>query len=365
MTFEHAFTRVLLEILQEAFGDSAIQIFQASDLLQYLNIKTKSAEHGSKSRPAFANHYALYVLIEDYLQKGYLTSGNYAAYEGARFVDLFQRQRQLPFGGKLQNHALNHRLNEEFKRYFPQSPDMPILRDTSTGRYWMNEKLLRIQVGEQQFNLATVILKIIERYIDIRKSSFEAFLGTLSELQQQPSSQATSFIRTLLQPQVEARLFEIVSYAILKIYYADQTVLWGENRDILRSEPLHLYKTGRTNANDGGIDFVMKPLGRFFQVTETVDFQKYFLDIDKIHRYPLTFVVKSLDTPEQILEKIKNQAEQRYPDERIVQRYLQSIEEIINIPTLITCLEKILQKEQVALVLKEIILQSKVEFNYD
>ena len=50
-----------------------------------------------------------------------------------------------------------------------------------------------------------------------------------------------------------------------------------------------LYKTGRTNANDGGIDFVMRPLGRFFQVTETVDVNKYFLDIDKIQRFPLTF----------------------------------------------------------------------------
>ncbi len=27
---------------------------------------------------------------------------------------------------------------------------------------------------------------------------------------------------------------------------------------------LQLYKTGRTNANDGGIDFVMRPIGRFF-----------------------------------------------------------------------------------------------------
>ena len=48
---------------------------------------------------------------------------------------------------------------------------------------------------------------------------------------------------------------------------------------------MKLYKTGRTNANDGGIDFVMKPLGRFFQVTETLDFKKYFLDIDKIETF--------------------------------------------------------------------------------
>ncbi|WP_143437709.1 hypothetical protein [Hydrocoleum sp. CS-953] len=54
----------------------------------------------------------------------------------------------------------------------------------------------------------------------------------------------------------------------------------------IQQENLKFYKTGRTNANDGGIDFVMKPLGRFFQVTETTDFKKFFLDTDKIEKYP-------------------------------------------------------------------------------
>ncbi len=37
----------------------------------------------------------------------------------------------------------------------------------------------------------------------------------------------------------------------------------------------------------------MKPLGLFFQVTETVEAGKYFLDIDKVQRYPITFVVNT------------------------------------------------------------------------
>lgn len=40
------------------------------------------------------------------------------------------------------------------------------------------------------------------------------------------------------------------------------------------------------------IQFVMKPLGRFFQFTEAIDVNKYFMDIDKIQRIPLAFVVK-------------------------------------------------------------------------
>lgn len=75
-----------------------------------------------------------------------------------------------------------------------------------------------------------------------------------------------------------------MSYSILKFYYHDQTVYFGFDLDGLQEENLHLYKTGRTNANDGGIDFVMRPLGRFFQVTETLNVNKYFLDIDKIER---------------------------------------------------------------------------------
>jgi hypothetical protein len=73
---------------------------------------------------------------------------------------------------------------------------------------------------------------------------------------------------------------------------------------------LKLYKTGRTNANDGGIDFVMKPLGRFFQVTETLDFKKYFLDIDKIQKYPVTFVIKSVEGVELLKKKNSRQREQ-------------------------------------------------------
>jgi hypothetical protein len=74
----------------------------------------------------------------------------------------------------------------------------------------------------------------------------------------------------LLAPNRDARVFEIVSFAILKLFYHDQSVYFDFDLDKLTKEHLKLFKTGRTNANDGGIDFVMKLLGRFFQVTETL-----------------------------------------------------------------------------------------------
>ncbi|MCS1410629.1 MAG: hypothetical protein M2R45_03824 [Verrucomicrobia subdivision 3 bacterium] len=107
---EHEFTPKILQILEEEFGAHGKDLFQASELLQYLNIKTKAASRGSKSRASFGNLYAVYVLVEDYLGKSFHESGNYKEYEGARFTDLLRRMRELPFGSKLQNYTLNHRI---------------------------------------------------------------------------------------------------------------------------------------------------------------------------------------------------------------------------------------------------------------
>ena len=171
----------------------------------------------------------------------------------------------------------------------------------------------------------------------------------------------------MLAPNVDARLFEIVSYSILKFYYKDihKHIVWGYIGEELQEDYLHLYKTGRTNANDGGIDFVMRPLGRFFQVTETLDFKKYFLDIEKIERYPLSFVIKSDDSTEELLNKIKNDAQKIYIVEDVVDAYLNCIEEIINIPLLKTYIEELKAKGLMKDVLDEVAHQSKVEFNYE
>lgn len=145
-TVQHEFTQKMIEILNTYFPNQGSQILDSSELLQYLNIKTKAANRGSKSRAGLANHYAIYVLVEDYLNNRFHIQGSYSDYEGARFTALLRRQRELPFGSKLQNHALNHRLNEEFKKYFPTSSYIPIVRDVQNNRYWINENLLKIYI---------------------------------------------------------------------------------------------------------------------------------------------------------------------------------------------------------------------------
>ena len=364
---EHLFTPVILKILRKAFGKDADSVYQGSNLIQYLNIKTKSASRSAKARSSFGNHYALYVLVEDYISKGYPTAGDYSKYDGAIFSALFRRQRELPFGSKLQNHHLNHRLNEEFKKYFPACEFEPLIHEVTTKRYWVNENLLKVKVGKHVHNIASVIIKIIDAYIAAKKDAFEEFIKNcqgMESLQSAKPEQVRDFVRGRLGLNVDARIFEIISYAILKEYYGSQSIFWGWEETDVHQEYLVLYKTGRTNANDGGIDFVMKPLGRFFQVTETLDVKKYFLDIEKIHRFPLTFVVKSADSVETIRQRIKTQAKRIYPVAKIVKRYMGCIEEIINIPELLKRFDEVMNRDALAPVIAEIVLQSKVEFNY-
>ena len=365
---ESSFTNTIKNILQEHFGDKAESVFESSNLLQYINIKTKSANRGSKSRGSFANLYAVYVLIEDYINHNYHKAGNYSKYEGAVFTHLFKRQRELPFGGKLQNHALNHRLNEEYKKYFPTSEYMPILRDAETNRYWINENLLKVHIHNEQVNIAATVINIIDEYIKAKRDAFEVFIKTCEKLQnikEKNPDEIKYFILALIAPNVDARIFEIVSYSILKYYYNEKIVFFGFDIKALEKERLKLYKTGRTNANDGGIDFVMRPLGRFFQVTETTDVKKYFLDIDKIERFPITFVVKSNDSINDLRFKLEEGAKKLYSIEAIIHKYMRSIEEIINIPILRERFEEAIKRGSRDKILDEIILQSKVEFNYE
>ncbi len=99
---KHPFTSTIISLLDGLSGESGEEILNASPLLQYINIKTKAANKGSKSRASIGNHYAIYVLVEDYIEKGFMKRENYDEYDGAQFSELFRRQRELPFGSRLQ-----------------------------------------------------------------------------------------------------------------------------------------------------------------------------------------------------------------------------------------------------------------------
>ncbi|MEP6513346.1 MAG: hypothetical protein ABJA79_05725 [Parafilimonas sp.] len=128
--------------MKKHFGKNADDVFEKSQLIQYINEKTRSANRGSKARASFANLYAIYVLTDDYIANGYYIDGNYSIYLGAEYSKLFIKQRTLPFGNKLQNYALNNRMNCEFQKFFPNAAFIPILRNLDSNRYWINENLL-------------------------------------------------------------------------------------------------------------------------------------------------------------------------------------------------------------------------------
>ncbi len=363
----YPFSEIILTLLEKYFGKNAKTIFEISPLLGYISEKTQSANRGSKSRSSFASLYSLYVLIKDYIDHGFDKKDRYSEYEGADFSRLLKSMRDLPFGGKLQNHALNNRVNAEFHKFYKNDNRQPIIHKVDTRKYWINESLLIVQVSGLSYNIANAILDIINAYIAMKQESFNQFIHDCEALKKTSKNQDDSlikFIRSLIAPEKDARIFEIVSYAILRAFYAEQIIFIGETIQTAKPQNLHLFKTGRTNANDGGIDFVMKPLGRFFQVTETLDVKKYFLDIDKIEKFPISFVIKTNMSIDDIRKHLEAGAREQYTVENIVKKYMESIEEIINIPQLIHIFDNVIKTGNVHYVLEEIISWSKLEFNY-
>ena len=77
---EHIFTINIKDILQRNFSSHAVEIFEKSQLIQYINEKTRSAGRGSKARSSFANLYAIYVIIEDYIANGFDEKDDYSKY---------------------------------------------------------------------------------------------------------------------------------------------------------------------------------------------------------------------------------------------------------------------------------------------
>ncbi|MFN8498586.1 MAG: hypothetical protein U0641_12105 [Anaerolineae bacterium] len=107
-----------------------------------------------------------------------------------------------------------------------------------------------------------------------------------------------------MQPNVDARIFEIVSFAILKAHYGEQAIYWGWPTYELKQDFLVLYKTGRTNANDGGIDFVMKPPGGSFKSPKPLTSINTSWTLTK-SIVSLTFVVKSTESEAAIRTQLR------------------------------------------------------------
>ncbi len=107
----------------------------------------------------------------------------------------------------------------------------------------------------------------------------------------------------------------------------------------------------------------MRPIGRFFQVTEVNNYDKYFLDIDKVMHFPITFVIKTKASKEDILQELKTYINKRSNGMIVIkQRYDKAIEEIITINELYLWIEELKDKD-IDNIIRDIDIYYKLEMN--
>ncbi len=263
----NSFEDYIKQTITDKFGDISQEIIEKSYLLQYIIKKTKPADKNeSKARKGLGTLYAIYVLIQDYVERGYFdgdNKGKYNKYEGARYSVLIEKAKKKEFGQKIQNHYFNNRTNEEFFGLFPLQREKdvkPIVH--MKRRYWINEQYLIIPTSKKEVNISCQLLDIIDHYTEVIKEKLDKFISDCTALQNIETSdknKVIDFIESLIAPDVDARLFEIVSYSILKYYYYDRKIYWGFSREELNEDHLRLYKGPRENLHDTRLEFHRVP----------------------------------------------------------------------------------------------------------
>ena len=353
------------EILKEEFKGKFKSIFGHSPLLQYLDSKMGAVYGNSKTRRSLANIYAVYAILNFYVEDFYNQKENYKTFSGYPYTKVYSFAKGLYGGEKLQNHGFNNRVNFEFRNK-GNDKDLIII---DNGKYALHIDFLYVDNKD----ISKTAIRIVKKYIQLLQEKDNAFVKDLEELKNLKTKQdKLRKIHSMLTEKSEARVFEIISYAVLKNHYKETKIYWGYTKEFLRNKFgkdinevfLQLYKTGRTNANDGGIDFVMRPLGRFFQVTEVMDnYDKYLLDIDKVMHFPITFVVRTIKTKDDIKSELEKYIQKKSGGmEILVNRYNDAIEEIITINELKNWI-KGLSDDEINSVISDIEIYYRLEMN--
>lgn len=348
------------ELLKEEYPNDYQNIYDSSPMLQYLDKKMRAVHGNSKTRRSLANIYAIYSILYFYQNDYYEKKEQYRCFEGYDYRRLFHFYCGLYGGTKLQNHALNSRVNGEFHNKIKDSVNDLII--VNNGKYLIHIDYIYVD----EHDISKVSCKIIERYIELLMRKDHALISILEELRNFTDyHEKKEQINALLTEDAEARIFEIISYAILRNHYKNTKVYFGYSRESIEEVGLELYKTGRTNANDGGIDFVMRPVGRFFQVTEVHNYDKYLLDIDKVMHFPISFVIKTRQSKKDVTDDLERYIAMRSSGMTVLEeRYRKAIEEIITINELQTWTQE-LDDCDIDGIIRDIDIYYKLEMNMD
>lgn len=347
-------------ILVSDYDNEYQYVYDNSRLIQYLDKKMGAVHGDSKKRRSLANIYAIYSILHFYMDDFYNQQDKYRDFGGYDYMKLFTYYRSLYGGSKLQNHALNSRVNGEFRNKFPSAKNDLIIIDN--GKYLLHIDYL--YVGKR--DISKTCCKIVEKYVELLMEKDHALLKVLQRMEQMTDyDEKKKQINGLLTEDAEARIFEIISYAILKNHYSNIKVYFGYSAETIKEVQLQLFKTGRTNANDGGIDFVMRPVGRFFQVTEVNNYDKYLLDMDKVMHFPITFVIKTRSSKASVLKDLEAYIDDRANGMRVIkERYENAIEEVITINELVEWTFG-LNNEDIDGIIRDIDVCYKLEMNMD
>lgn len=151
----------ILEILASSFPDKYQEIYAKSKLLQYINRKSKAIHGNVKARRNLANVYAIYSILFFYQDDFYNSPDKYQTFVGYEYSKLFRFYRSLYGGSKLQNHALNSRVNGEFKNDFPDVENNLII--INSGKYLLHIDYLYVD----KIDISRVVCRIIEQYIQL------------------------------------------------------------------------------------------------------------------------------------------------------------------------------------------------------
>jgi hypothetical protein len=322
--------RLLIDLsVEEVMG-----LLFGNRLLRYVGIKTKAVSRTTTKRGAYGNLGTLLILVKDYIAH----FDNYKEYSGIQFSDYLAEVRTLPGCSKMQNHAINHRLNEEFQKFFEHTDERPIIRipipgNESVTTYKINDNLLREGATNDTRRVAKLLLDILSLYFYFREKGSLEIVQMIQNMMVDPGHNEEHIIDFLEEAIThdDARMFEIAAFVVLQAWYGTQKVLFGSNPLNITETSLRLFKTGRVTANDGGINYVLIPTGKFFQATQTLDLTKFFLDIDKLSRYPITFVIQTEMSAKETLDLLKQEAVRKYANSEVVERYLESIADVFTL----------------------------------
>lgn len=342
-------------------------LIESSHLLTYLH--SEMAAYKNK-RTNISTLYVFFTLVEDYRNKVQNPDDltRIVEIEPARFTDLISRHRELYDASRHQNHVYNARLDKKFNRIAGLQTDVnviirtPLPGNNSITNYQINQEFLIVDIEGTKVNISSAVIAVLNEYMSVLEEISTDFFNEIERFQKDKTN-ADNFILSCIGDEANALRFEITSFAILYAYYSVKTVYFGKNREAIREIKCQLYRSGRFNANDAGVDFILKPEGKLFQATEEVEIGKWFMDIDKVARYPISFVVKDERKPSDVLQDIREQGERKKWENEKITQMCKSIEYIITIPTLAKILDYCTRNDLLSMILEQMKINMQLEID--